>query len=44
MELAKKVSAAATLDRLLHRSNVINIKWSSYCLRDLEAGLKNAGA
>lgn len=36
--------AAAILDRLLHRSNVINIKGRSYRLRDLEAALKNANA
>lgn len=39
-----EVLAAAILDRLLHRSNVINIKGRSYRLRDLEAALKNANA
>ena len=32
--------AAATLDRLLHKSHVFNIKGRSYRLRDLEALLK----
>ena len=39
-----EVLAAAILDRLLYRSNVINIKGRSYRLRDLEAALKNANA
>jgi DNA replication protein DnaC len=39
-----EVLAAAILDRLLHRSNVINIKGRSYRLRDLEAALKSANA
>ena len=32
----------AILDRLLHRSHVINIKGRSYRLRDLEETLKRA--
>lgn len=32
--------ATAILDRLLHRSHVLNIKGRSYRLRDLEAALK----
>jgi len=43
-QIGDEVLAAAILDRLLHRSNVINIKGRSYRLRDLEAALKNANA
>jgi hypothetical protein len=32
--------AAAILDRLLHRSVVLNIQGRSYCLQDLEKLLK----
>jgi DNA replication protein DnaC len=32
--------ATAILDRLLHRSHVLNINGRSYRLRDLEAALK----
>ena len=35
-----EVLATAILDRLLHRSHVLNIKGRSYRLRDLEAALK----
>ena len=34
----------AILDRLLHRSHVLNIKGRSYRLRDLEDMLKRAQA
>ena len=37
-----EVLATAILDRLLHRSHVINIKGRSYRLRDLEETLKRA--
>jgi DNA replication protein DnaC len=39
-----EVLAAAILDRLLHRSNVLNIKGRSYRLRDLEDLLKKESA
>jgi DNA replication protein DnaC len=39
-----EVLAAAILDRLLHRSHVLNIKGRSYRLRDLEDVLKRAQA
>ena len=39
-----EVLAAAILDRLLHRSNVLNIKGRSYRLRDLEGILKKESA
>ena len=39
-----EVLATAILDRLLHRSNVLNIKGRSYRLRDLEAALKRVDA
>lgn len=39
-----EVLAAAILDRLLHRSHVLNIKGRSYRLRDLEDMLKRAQA
>jgi DNA replication protein DnaC len=39
-----EVLAAAILDRLLHRSHVLNIKGRSYRLRDLEEALKLANA
>lgn len=39
-----EVLATAILDRLLHRSNVLNITGRSYRLRDLEAALKLANA
>lgn len=39
-----EVLAAAILDRLLHRSNVLNIKGRSYRLRDLEGILKKERA
>lgn len=39
-----EVLATAILDRLLHRSNVLNIKGRSYRLRDLEAALKQVDA
>jgi DNA replication protein DnaC len=35
-----EVMATAILDRLLHRSHVINVKGRSYRLRDLEKMLK----
>ena len=38
--LADEAMAAATLDRLLHKSHVFNIKGRSYRLRDLEQLLK----
>ena len=34
------VSTTAILDRLLHRSHVLNIRGRSYRLRDLEDALK----
>ncbi|MEM6946254.1 MAG: ATP-binding protein [Pseudomonadota bacterium] len=34
----------AILDRLLHRSNVLNIRGRSYRLRDLEGILKKESA
>lgn len=37
-----EVLATTILDRLLHRSHVINIKGRSYRLRDLEETLKRA--
>jgi len=37
-----EVLATAILDRLLHRSHLINIKGRSYRLRDLEETLKRA--
>jgi len=39
-----EVLAAAILDRLVHRSNVLNIKGRSYRLRDLEDLLKKESA
>ena len=39
-----EVLATAILDRLLHRSHVLNIKGRSYRLRDLEDALKLAHA
>ena len=39
-----EVPATAILDRLLHRSHVLNIKGRSYRLRDLEDALKLAHA
>jgi DNA replication protein DnaC len=39
-----EVLATAILDRLLHRSHVLNIKGRSYRLRDLEDALKLARA
>lgn len=39
-----EVLATAILDRLLHRSNVLNIKGRLYRLRDLEAALKRVDA
>ena len=39
-----EVLAAAILDRLLHRSHVLNIKGRSYRLRDLEDILKKERA
>ena len=36
-----EVLATAILDRLLHRSHVLNIKGRSYRLRDLEDALKS---
>ncbi len=39
-----EVLATAILDRLLHRSHVLNIKGRSYRLRDLEEALKLAHA
>jgi DNA replication protein DnaC len=39
-----EVLATAILDRLLHRSHVLNIKGRSYRLRDLEEALKRANA
>jgi DNA replication protein DnaC len=35
-----EVLTTAILDRLLHRSHVLNIKGRSYRLRDLEEALK----
>ncbi len=37
---ADEVTATALLDRLLHRSHVINTKGRSYWLRDLERPVK----
>jgi DNA replication protein DnaC len=36
MHAGAVVFTTAILDRLLHRAHVLNIKWRSYRLRDLE--------
>ena len=42
--VAKEIAPHAFLDRLLHRSHVLNIKGRSYRVHDLEAVLKEGQA